>query len=423
MEFIVLFLTFIISIGTFCLVIFKKKTDIPTNDNLKEEIREILEKMGEKNTNFQLNFASQVENQIYGVDEKIKNSLLQMSKENGQNNFENFEKIQNHLEKIVQQNRESLDKIQARIDEKLSLGMQNISQINTQNFELLNKTNQQKLSEIQAQVEFKMDEQFRKNLESFSVVQENLVKMQNSASQMIESSKSIDKLNNIFARTSSKSFGDFGERYLENILKDTLLPNTWEKQYNVPKTSNNIDFCVKMGEGKIGIDCKFPMTKYNDFLEASLEEKEYFQKALHTSLQEMVDSVHEKYVTPNYFSYTMMYLPSDNLYQEATNSEKFIKHCAKKKVVLTSPNNILPQLLIVNDYNRKIFINENAEQIQSGLKKIAKNISVFQDEFRKLGDKLRTAQNNYESASKSLDNINGEMLQLETKSDVKTPFL
>ncbi len=42
-----------------------------------------------------------------------------------------------------------------------------------------------------------------------------------------------------------------------------------------------------------------------------------------------------------------------------------------------------------------------------------KNVEAFREEFRKLGDKLRQAQANYDLADRSLLNVQNEVLKLE----------
>ena len=324
-----------------------------------------------------------------------------------------------HFGEIKTQNLQTLAQIQQFIQVKLNEGLEQIGKTNQQNFQLLSQTNHEKLSQIQQQVESKMDEQLKKNLESFAEVQKNLVQMQESAGKMVDSTKSIDKLNTIFARTSAKSFGDFGERYLEQFLHDNLMPTTWSRQYLLPAGAGMIDFCITFGENKIGIDCKFPVTKFSDFLDADDTTRDAMRRELHSAIKKMVDEISEKYAKTKHFSYVMMYVPADGIYQEIVNSDVLTRYLATRKITPTSPNTLLPQLLIVDDYNRKLFINENAEQIQKGLKKIARNVESFQNEFRKLGDKLRQAQGNYDDAYKNLDGLRGEVLKLESESEME----
>lgn len=311
---------------------------------------------------------------------------------------------------IEQTNTESLLKIQNAVVGKLQEGVN-----------LLSDTNKKRLDEIQVGIEKRMDEQLRKNLESFEVVQKNLVQMQGSAEKMMESTKSIDKLNNIFARTSAKSFGDFGEKYLEQFLSDNLNTSSWVRQFQPPNSSDKIDFVLYLGERKIGIDAKFPVTRYNDYLDAEQVDKTSAWKSFATAVKGMIDDICDKYYNTKYFEYVMMYVPSDGIYQAINNDSELVKHLAKKKITLTSPTTIFPLILIAHDYNTKLHVNKNAENIIQGLKKIGKNIESFQSEFRKLGEKIRLAQTNYDSANYRLENVKGEINLLgSTNSDTQT---
>jgi DNA anti-recombination protein RmuC len=50
-----------------------------------------------------------------------------------------------------------------------------------------------------------------------------------------------------------------------------------------------------------------------------------------------------------------------------------------------------------------------------GLENIKKNVATFQDEFRKLGDKIKQAQQNYDKAGENLLGVERTVNQLEQK--------
>jgi DNA anti-recombination protein RmuC len=71
-------------------------------------------------------------------------------------------------------------------------------------------------------------------------------------------------------------------------------------------------------------------------------------------------------------------------------------------------------------YQQQKFVNDHAVDMMKGLKQIHINILAFQDEFRKLGDKLRQAQTNYDSADRSLSVVSKEIRMLETTTELES---
>ena len=94
---------------------------------------------------------------------------------------------------------------------------------------MLTKTNQQKLTQIQGEIERKFNQSLEQNLKSFEEVQKSVGQLQSTAQRMVDSTKSVDKLNSIFERTSSKAFGNFGESYLESMFGATATPRPLAK--------------------------------------------------------------------------------------------------------------------------------------------------------------------------------------------------
>lgn len=334
----------------------------------------------------------------------INKSFLEIEKRFGQQDL----KIDKNFSQIKENNQESLLNMQNHLQKKLAGGIED-----------LGKANKEKLIEIQQEVDKRLDENFKKNLKSFEEVSKNLGQMKATAERMIDSTKSVDKLTNIFERTSSKSFGDFGEKYLETLLSDTLATGSWQKQVTIPGTQDKIDFVIEIEDKKIGIDSKFPVTKYRDYLEAQMEEKEKTFKEFLKSVMTMSKSISEKYSKDNFLDVILIYLPSDSMYNDVVNNEKVSEYLAKIKMTPASPNTIFPLIKTLSVYQFKSHVNENAQKIIDGLKVVSKNMDSFREEFRKLGDKLRHAQENYDKADRSLLGVQKEVLRLEQVDGVE----
>jgi DNA anti-recombination protein RmuC len=317
----------------------------------------------------------------------------------------------------------SLSDIQTRIQTQLTEAISNINQQNKVNFDTLSKTNHDKLTEIQGEIDNRLNENLKRNLESFALVKEDIGKMQSTAQKMMESTKSVDKLNNIFERTNSKGFGQFSETYLETLLSEYLNTRDWKKQVSVPKSNDVIDFVINMGDKKIGIDSKFPVTKYQDYLNATVEEKSKYLKEYLKSVKLMASDISKKYHKPGFIDVLLLFLPSDSMYVEVANDEETMNYLHSLKVTPICSTTIFPIIVVINNYIERAYINENAEQLLLGLQKISKNVVSFRDEFRKLGDKIRQAQENYDKADKNLIGLKSTVDSLQIYEENAVPSI
>jgi DNA recombination protein RmuC len=386
----------------------QKKPDLE-----KQQIFEEIQKQYEKNFSQTLNSQNQIEQRLSVFNTQLETTFASQSQKTKQeftelklNNQENLQNLQTNIQ-------ERLEKALANLSEINKTELQKLQENNNKNLESLNKGNQEKLEQINTEVQKRLDENFARNLKSFQEVSNNLGQIQSTAQKMIESTKSVDKLNAIFSRTSSKAFGDFGEKYLESLLNDHLAENSWSKQFQLPFSIDKIDFVIYLGEKTIGIDAKFPATKYQDYLEADQSEKSLKLKEYLQQICQMGTEISKKYYKEPFLDTIMLYLPSDSMYNEVTSNLKVMEFLQKLKISICSPNTMLTQILLIQNFQTKLKINNNAEKIITGLSSIRKNIESFRENFRKLGEKLQQAQSNFYSAEKNLNGVENNILALE----------
>jgi DNA recombination protein RmuC len=300
------------------------------------------------------------------------------------------------------------------IQEKLDTLTLNILRTTTNELTKLGNTTKDQLGIINLDVQKRLDENFARNLKSFEEVSKNLGQMEQKAQSMIESTKSIDKLNAIFSRTSSKSFGTFSEDYLESMLTEHLMQGSFKSQVSIPQSSDKIDFVITINGKNIGIDSKFPLTKYQDYLDS--DTPNIAKKQLQNTILAMAKDISAKYYKQAFIDKLYLYLPSDSIYLLCMEDDgTFHKQLRNLKVTLISPNTLYPQLVLIANLQFQLNVSQNAENIIRGLKEITRNISSFREEYRKLGDKIRQAQTNYDQANNSLSYVERGIMELETK--------
>ena len=326
-------------------------------------------------------------------------------------------KLLAEVSSLKEQNQQSLVNILNQIRDQLSKSVSELNQRNKENFELLSSANQERLRQLELEISKRLDENLAQNLRSFENVTKNLSQIETRAQQMLESTKAIDRLNSIFDRTSVKAFGNFGESYLETLLAQHLAPTSWQKQVKLTNTDYLLDFVITIGDldtsKKIGIDCKFPLTKYQDFIESDLTNKKAkFTEFLQT-VKKMAIDISQKYALHQTVDLMIIFFPSEGIYNEVVNHDETLKFLQANKIQPASPSTIFALIMLLKSQQYKLHINQNAQLIIDGLKVVRKNVEAFREEFRKLGDKLRQAQANYDLADRSLLNVQNEVLKLE----------
>lgn len=397
-------------------------------NHINEQGRRQVETLGQNKEDIATRFAdfkSLMEKSMSEELNKIQMLQTQTMHQNKTSFDSNKQTTEQLFSDIKLKNLRSLGELKEVVSQKLTSAVEEILKHNKQNFTNLAEQNNQKLTQIQGEIDKRMNESLEKNLQSFAHVKENLGMMQSTAQTMIESTKSIDKLNNIFGNTSSKSFGQFSEDYLETILKEHLNIRHWNKQVTVPGSDKKLDFVLTLGDEdgfndevkKIGIDSKAPMTVYQTYLDAPLEQKNTTRKAFLRQVRNMAADINKKYLKPGFVDVLLMFLPSDSMYNEVVNDLELNKAMQAMSVTPISPTTIFPLVLLIKNYEMKVKINEEAQMILDGLTKVSQNVDSFREEFRKLGKQLDNAKTNYEKADKSLVLMSDNVRSLHRQED------
>jgi len=386
---------------------FREQENIQNNLLSKNEAKfsELLtilkDKLSELNTSLLAGLHKiQIDSQEFNKNQEL------LSKQNSTSQQASLMDLQNKL--LEQQS-----KIYAQLQKVLLSGIERMQLQNTENLKTLTDTTQKKLDRINLEVNQRLDNSFAQHLKSFENVTQAVGKIQALTVRMIDSTSAIDKLNSVFERTSSKAFGTFSEKYLESMLSEHLSGKSYVSQYQIPGTNNKIDFVLSFGTRKIGIDSKFPLARYQDFLQSTGQDRINAKKALLREVLTQAKSISAKYGNAS-LDVLLMYLPSDGLYSEIVTDEILATELQKLKVTPASPNTIFPLIVLMQSLQLKKKVSEQAENIMSGLSVISKNIQAFQNEFRKMGDKLRQAQQNYDTADRNLVIVNNSILKLKS---------
>jgi DNA anti-recombination protein RmuC len=341
---------------------------------------------------------------------EVKDILTNQSTESREKIFGSLRTMQNEVSTTIQNALIGLQKSN-------TIELEKIANQSKNSFDAIYDSNAKKLIEIQNEIEKRMNENLANNLRSFQEVSLKLGEMSKTAQVMIESTSSIDKLNRIFDRTASKSFGGFAEKYLETTL-DCHLKGLWQSQVMVKNGQEAIDFVITLNDITVGIDSKFPLTTFSDYEEATKEQKAEKLKVYLAKIRDMATDIADKYGSQ--FTHLYLYIPSDAMYNEVASNQQLMDKIHKLKINIISPVTLLTVIYAITHMKDKIALNDSAYKMQEYLGFVDKALGKFQEEYDKLGKKLDEAKKSYDNSTFQVNKISSQITKVRNL-DLKHP--
>lgn len=283
-----------------------------------------------------------------------------------------------------------------------------------QRFAALQQQTNERLQEIRANVEKRLQDNLEQNFGAFKEMSASLVLLKSSADQMLKVSEQVGELNHILA--SPKLQGNFGETALEKLLQDILPPSAYEWQ---PRIADGLqpDASIKIKNIRLCIDAKFPKDRIAGVLDEARDEpaRELARKELAAVIKSMAADISKKYVRPDLGTadQAFLFVPSESLYYEILKMPDLIEHCRKVKVTPVSPNTLAATLYAVALAFRGYEMQENAKTLLKGIQDMDRHFQNFREDFQKVGQRLQQAQDDYGKAGRDLERFDKTIAKLK----------
>jgi len=221
---------------------------------------------------------------------------------------------------------------------------------------------------------------------------------------------------------SPKLRGGLGEWSLENLLAEVLPRRHFELQRRF-KNGTIVDALVRLGEGNVCIDAKFPLSNFQLILKAQDEEsRQKARRAFLRDIRKHIDTIAEKYICPaeGTLDFALMYVPAENVYYEAMmyadDAQADIgAYGRKRKVIPVSPNTLYAYLMVILTGLRGLQIEKNAQEIGKQLSQLTMEMQSLTNHLLLLGKHLNNARAKHEDAEKQLDHCCMRLQQMESK--------
>lgn len=282
-------------------------------------------------------------------------------------------------------------------------------------FKLLSSTLSDRMNQINAKVEERLDKGFRDANESFINIAKRVEVIDEAQKNIKDLSEEMVSLQNILSHNQTR--GSYGEYQLNQLLYSVYGQNDklYQTQYTFKKGNKSLraDAVIFMPKpnGIIAIDSKFPYAAYSKLFDNNELSKDDEAKIISDFAKEVkkhITDIASKYILPPQTTdYALMFVPSDGILALLHSKLRgVIEYAREKLVTIVSPTTIIPLLssfkAFVIDYERS----RNIEKINNELLKLGKDFKIFGGEWSKLSRAIQTVKNDTDKFDSRVEKIN-----------------
>ena len=223
--------------------------------------------------------------------------------------------------------------------------------------------------------------------------------------------------------------GTFGEWSLEAIITDIFPADKFESNCEViPGSGQRVEFAIKLPEGLMPIDAKFPSALYDNYMDASSRGEKDSVKAALTAIKRHVISdakdIKEKYMQAGKtIDLGVMFIPSESLMQLIDSIEDLRKIIFRdSRVLVMGPNSLAAYLISIHMGFRNLALNERAEEILvefGNLKKEFENFESSTEDLAKKAEAMLKAVDRHETRERQMNRALKRMEEIGEDTEEK----
>lgn len=277
------------------------------------------------------------------------------------------------------------------------------------------------LNSSTGQINTRMDSASR----AVSEVRQALGELSKSTEQVFELGRSISGLEKILA--APKLRGGLGEFFLADLLSQCLPTGRYELQYGFSDGAR-VDAVIKLNEGLVPIDSKFPLENFRKLSEAPTDEvRRSASRKLAADCRKHIDAIASSYIRPmeGTLNLALMYIPAEGVYYEFITMDDdagrgLTSYAFSKRVIPVSPNSFYAYLQTILMGLRGMEVGERAQEILAHINTLKQEFDKLSDDFDTLGRHINFAKAKYDEVEKKtarfgdrLELIGGEERKME----------
>ncbi|WP_457650916.1 DNA recombination protein RmuC [Profundibacter sp.] len=322
-------------------------------------------------------------------------------------------------------------RVQALTDgqSQLAGGLQTVSQTQTVAQAQLMNTLEQRLAEVQANMQESLYGSSVKTTRSLTELQERLMTIDKAQENIEKLSGDVLSLQDILSNKQTR--GAFGEIQLNDIVSKALPKDSYKLQFTL-SNGKRADCLIDLPNppGPIVIDSKFPLEAYEALRNASNDwEAKEAAKMMRISVKAHIKAISEKYILEGETADgALMFLPSEAVYAELhSNFPELVREGFDARVWIVSPTTCMATLNTMRAILKDARMREQAGAIRKTLRQLHRDVEMVVERVGKLDTHFNQARADLdgigiaaERAGKRaarLDNFDFEELAPETEAD------
>ena len=343
------------------------------------------------------------------------------------------ENIDRNLKLVVQTEMQKISEQQIKHVTSNNLQLDNFRTVFTKSIEekinTLTTGVQTSLDKMNEKVEEKLSAGFKSTTDNVAQLVESLTKVEEARKQVESLSGQVSELSSILSNDKQRGrFGEFTlERILENVFGETN--GLYALQYQI----NDGDGYVKPDAvvflpapyHLVAIDAKFPFVQYENIFDGKGNETEI--KGFVSAVKKQIDEVSKKYIIVSKTAQqAVMFIPNDGMYAYINaHTPELFQYASNKRVVLASPATLQPLLVSIRGLLVEYKRSEQLEILNAALKKLG-------DEFKRLAERWSSLNSNLNSVykkskefdvtvnkiTKRFDDINESQIEVKDSDDL-----
>ncbi len=262
-------------------------------------------------------------------------------------------------------------------------------------------------------------------------VTEKLTKLEGTNKNVGDIAAELKTLQNVLQNP--KQRGVIGEYYLEQILKNTLPPGTYQLQYKLGE-GLIVDAAILLDDKVLPIDSKFSLENYNRLIDAKEAERPALERAFKEDLKRRIDET-AKYIMPGKgtLDQALMFIPSEAIYYDllankvglgGVSGRNLMQYAAAdKKVTIVGPSTLSAMLQTIVQGLRSIEIHKDTEKIRKNIEQLHKHLLAHNGYMIKLGSSLGTTVGHFNTTYKELGKIDKDIVKIAGAEPSIEPML
>lgn len=269
--------------------------------------------------------------------------------------------------------------------------------------------------------------QLKGSTQVINEIHNKLGSLAETAKNIQEIGKDISSLQNILS--APKLRGNLGEYLLEELLKEVFPAQNYQMKYSF-KNNTQVDAIIRLGDGIVPIDSKFPLESFQRLVDAKdPEQKKTAKKEFISSVKARIDEIAARYINPREgtFEFALLYIPAENVFYETIINDslsnkdyEIFNYAIRNHVVPVSPNSFYAYLMAIA-YGLKGFkIEQQTKTIIGELSQVQDKFSRFYTDFSLVGKHISNASQKYdetvkkaEKLSEQITRVTGNKLELD----------